>query len=93
MQKYYKTKGSNTELQAHHFNLHIAPLRIHIVKNVQREEILISTVLNLCVGLDPEQLVITKLVFNKHTVAYITCITNKHNFFLNARAKVAKQLI
>ncbi len=26
-----------------------------------------------------EQLVITKLVFNKHTVAYITCITNKHS--------------
>ncbi len=29
----------------------------------------------------PEQLVIIKLVFNKHSVAYITCITNKHKFF------------
>ncbi len=29
----------------------------------------------------PEQLVITKLAFNKHTVAYITCITNKDKFF------------
>ncbi len=27
-----------------------------------------------------ELLVITKLVFHKHTVAYLTCITNKHPF-------------
>ncbi len=36
-----------------------------------------------CQRSGPEQLVITKLVFNKHSVAYITCITNKHYFFFN----------
>ncbi len=34
-----------------------------------------------CQRSGPKQLVIAKVVFNKHSVTYITCITNKH-FFL-----------
>ncbi len=55
-----------------------------------------------CQKSGPEQLVITKLVFNKHTVVYITCITNNHtkkikfplhSKYINNKSKMAKQLI
>ncbi len=45
-----------------------------------------------CQMSEPEQLVITKLVFNQHTVAYITCIRNKHNFFETIKSKSGKTI-
>ncbi len=46
-----------------------------------------------CQRSGPESLVITKLVFNKHTVAYITCITNKHFFFLKIKCPLHSNYI
>ncbi len=46
-----------------------------------------------CQRSGPEQLVITKLVFNKHTVAYITCITNKHKLFEKSSLCIQNTLI
>ncbi len=72
------TRHLDTNIYSDELKLH------HIHQGFSKSTIFKGPNLNFhqCQSSGPEQLVFTQLVFNKHTVAYITCITNKHLFFI-----------